>query len=91
MKRITGVIVALALLLPSTAFAAGSSSCQGYNVAAACNAATAQRGTGSGNGDGPAAASSLPFTGLDAVLLAAGGATLLGAGLVVRVLSRRLD
>jgi hypothetical protein len=33
----------------------------------------------------------LPFTGLDVVLLAAGGGTLLGAGFVVRRLSRRLD
>jgi hypothetical protein len=32
--------------------------------------------------------STLPFTGLDVVLLAAGGGTLLGAGLLVRRLSR---
>ncbi|HKO27868.1 MAG TPA: hypothetical protein VJU80_10455 [Solirubrobacteraceae bacterium] len=33
----------------------------------------------------------LPFTGLDVVLLVAGGGTLLAAGFVVRKLSRRLD
>ena len=36
-------------------------------------------------------ASTLPFTGLDVVLLVAGGGTLLGAGFVVRRLSRTLD
>jgi hypothetical protein len=33
----------------------------------------------------------LPFTGLDVVLLVAGGGTLLAAGFVVRRLSRRLN
>jgi hypothetical protein len=36
-------------------------------------------------------AGTLPFTGLDVVLLVAGGGTLLAAGFVVRRLSRRLD
>ena len=36
-------------------------------------------------------AGTLPFTGLDVVLLVAGGGTLLAAGFVVRRLSRRLN
>ncbi|MBV9801798.1 MAG: hypothetical protein JO130_01345 [Solirubrobacterales bacterium] len=36
-------------------------------------------------------AGTLPFTGLDVVLLVAGGGTLLGAGFVVRRLSRNLN
>jgi hypothetical protein len=53
---------------------------------------TANKDKDGGTGNTAAtAASTLPFTGLDAILLAAGGATLLGAGAVVRVLSRRMD
>jgi hypothetical protein len=49
----------------------------------------------SGNATTPAtnasSAGTLPFTGLDVVLLVVGGGTLLAAGFVVRRLSRRLN
>jgi hypothetical protein len=84
MKRISALVgvlgvLALALLAPTAAMAAGSSSCQAYNN---CAPTTVTTGTSSGT---------LPFTGLDVVLLVAGGGTLLAAGFVVRRLSRRLD
>jgi hypothetical protein len=37
------------------------------------------------------ASASLPFTGIDLVLLLGGGSVLLGTGLVVRYLSRRTN
>jgi hypothetical protein len=73
------------MLLPSAAFAS-SSTCQNYNPQdCSIQSNTAARTTAST----PASTSqgTLPFTGLDVVLLAAGGATLLGAGLCVRRLS----
>ena len=83
MKRISalvGVLVVLAFV-PAAAMAS-SSTCQAYNeqtcVPVTTTATTSSAGT-------------LPFTGLDVVLLVAGGATLLGAGFVVRRLSRRLN
>jgi hypothetical protein len=39
----------------------------------------------------PTQSGTLPFTGLDVVLLVVGGGMLLGAGFVVRRVSRRLD
>jgi hypothetical protein len=67
--------------------AAGSATCQAYNPQTCTPASVTQtRGpTNSVNG------STLPFTGLDVVLLVVGGGTLLGAGFVVRRASRRLD
>lgn len=84
MKSIVAVIVGIALMVPATAFAQSSSSCGSYNTPPLCNINIARH-------HGPTSAGSLPFTGLDVVLLAAGGATLLGAGLVVRTLSRRFE
>ena len=82
MKRISalvGVLAVLALALSApAAMAAGSSSCQAYNNCVPTTVTTTSSGT-------------LPFTGLDVVLLVAGGGTLLAAGFVVRRLSRRLD
>lgn len=78
MKRFALLVTVLALAMaPSAAFAA-SSSCEAYNVAETCNSIEPSKGT-------------LPFTGLDVALLVAGGGALLGAGVVVRRLSRRLD
>ena len=83
MRRITllGAIL-IALALPASAFAQGNSTCQAYNpqLCSSVSSTTSTTSTGS-----------LPFTGLDAVLLVAGGGTLLAAGFVVRRLSRRLD
>jgi hypothetical protein len=99
MKRIATLIAALAVLLPSTAIAAGSSTCQSYNPqlcqvagnsASRTTTTTPPITTTTGNTTTGTTtnASTLPFTGLDVVFLAAGGGTLLGAGLVVRRLSR---
>ncbi len=82
MKRIAIFLVCLGLLLVPTVALAQSSTCQSYNPQT-CQVTTTTPSTLS-------SASTLPFTGLDVVLLAAGGAMLLGAGLVVRRLSRRL-
>lgn len=85
MRRIATLVVAVALLLPGTALllpasaaASGSSTCQAYNPQFCPPTPTPPSGQ-------------LPFTGLDVVLLLAGGGTLLAAGFVVRRLSRRLD
>jgi hypothetical protein len=85
MKFIVTLIVGLALMLPGSALAA-SSTCQSYNpqlCSVDSNSATATTTT--------TAQSTLPFTGLDVVLLAVGGGSLLGAGLVVRRLSRNTN
>lgn len=104
MKRIATIIVGLALLLPSTALAASSSTCQSYsqkvcNVSAvtqtngptgASTAATAASNTTTPTSTSTSS-SSLPFTGLDVGLLVVGGALLLGTGMFVRRASRRLS
>lgn len=85
MKRITMVIIGLALLFPAAALASGGSTCQSYNpqlCSVASNSAAQNTPSTS------TSSSTLPFTGLDVVLLAAGGGMLLGAGVVVRRLSR---
>jgi hypothetical protein len=82
MKRIATLLVGISLMLaPSAALASSSSTCQAYNPQLCSNVSAASTST----------SGTLPFTGLDVVLLAAGGGTLVGAGLVVRRLSRRLD
>jgi hypothetical protein len=85
MKRIATLLVGLALIVaivaPSSAFAQ-SSQCQAYNP---------QLCTVSDQNDGTTSSGTLPFTGLDVALLAVGGGGLLGIGLVVRGLSRRIN
>jgi hypothetical protein len=68
---------------PAAAMAAGSSTCQGYGQQTCAPVTTTTATTSS--------AGTLPFTGLDVALLVAGGVTLLGAGFVIRRLSRRLN
>ncbi len=84
------MIIGATLILPGTALASGSSSCQSYSQQACIAVGPAGSGTtGSGNTSpqaGPVAGT-LPFTGLDIGLLLAGGGTLLGAGFLVRRLS----
>jgi hypothetical protein len=80
MKRIVTLAVALALMVPGTAFAQSSSTCQAYSPQTCISVTTHQTTSGT-----------LPFTGLDVALLALGGGTLLGAGFVVRRVSRRLN
>jgi hypothetical protein len=91
MKRIATIIIGLALMLPGTALAS-SSTCQSYNPQL-CSVASndASQTTTTSTTPGATSASTLPFTGLDVVLLAAGGGMLLGAGLVVRRLSRHVS
>lgn len=89
MKRIVALIVGVALTVPSVAFANGGSTCQSYNPQL-CSSVSSNNGHGASGSTG-ASASTLPFTGLDVGLLAAGGGALLGAGLVVRRLSRDLQ
>jgi hypothetical protein len=84
MKLIVTLIVGVALMLPGSALAA-SSTCQSYSpqlCSVDSNAATTTTTTTT------TTQSTLPFTGLDVVLLAAGGSSLLGAGLVVRRMTR---
>jgi hypothetical protein len=84
MRRIATLIVALSLLAaPASALASSSSTCQAYNNET-CGPAQITRTT-------PTSSGQLPFTGLDVVLLVVGGGTLLGAGFVVRRLSRRVS
>jgi hypothetical protein len=81
MKRILVLAIAIALMIPAAAMAAGGSTCQSYNpqLCSVSSNTNAKQAT---------TASTLPFTGLDVILLAAGGGALLSAGLVVRRISR---
>jgi hypothetical protein len=92
----------VALMAPAAALAAGSSTCQGYHPQQPCTHTvgttpppTAPTTVGTTVGTSPTTATTssgtLPFTGLDIVLLVAGGGVLLAGGFVVRRLSRRLD
>jgi hypothetical protein len=83
MKRIAILAAGAALMAPGSAVAASSSTCQAYNPQLCV--------VSSGTSAGTSSSGTLPFTGLDVALLAAGGGTLVGAGFVVRRASRRLD
>jgi hypothetical protein len=75
MKRTIALLALLfALAAPATSLANGGSSCQTYNPQL-CGSVTDVKAT-------------LPFTGINVGLLALGGVTLLGAGLMVRRLAR---
>lgn len=91
MKRIAllvGVLGLLALVGPTAAFAS-SSTCQAYSPQLCSSVGSGS--TSNGSGTTANSAGTLPFTGLDVVLLIAGGGSLLAAGFVVRRLSRRLN
>jgi hypothetical protein len=79
MKRIAILATAIVLVLPGSALAASDSTCQAYNPQT-CFVSHESAASTSGT---------LPFTGMDIVLLAAGGGTLLCGGLIFRRLSRR--
>lgn len=87
MKHIAALVLTIALLVPATALAKSSSTCQAYTPQT-CNALSttqheaATTATNSG---------SLPFTGLDIVLLLVGAGTLIGTGLVFRAFTRRVN
>ena len=100
-KSLLAIVVAFVLAIPSLAIAAGSSSCQAYSQNCSSNTTTSTASTTStqaattqatttpsSTAATTASQSTLPFTGLDVVALLAGGSVLLGAGLVVRRLSR---
>jgi hypothetical protein len=95
MKYIATLAAGMALAVPSSALAQSGSTCQAYNPQLCSVTAQTGNGTDSATASQTGAATTstgtLPFTGLDAILLAAGGGTLAGAGLVVRRLSRRID
>jgi hypothetical protein len=90
MKRFVTLLVVGAALLVPTAALANSSTCQAYNQQM-CSIHNSSAGATNTTATTATSQSTLPFTGLDVVLLAAGGGSLLGAGLVVRRLSRRLN
>ncbi|HUA45078.1 MAG TPA: hypothetical protein VMA77_07615 [Solirubrobacteraceae bacterium] len=93
MKRIAtlvGIVLALSVI-PGTAMAAGNSTCQAYSPQLCSSVGSSNTSSGSGTGTNASSTGTLPFTGLDVVLLVAGGGTLLAAGFVVRRLSRRLN
>jgi cell division protein FtsW (lipid II flippase) len=83
MKRIVILVVAIGLLMVPSAALAQSSTCQAYNPQT-CESSSETTTTTTESG-------TLPFTGLDVALLAVGGGALLGAGFVVRRLSRRTE
>jgi hypothetical protein len=90
MKRIAalvGVLGMLALAIPSLALAS-SSTCQAYGSQTCSSVGNGNVSTGTTSA---ASSGTLPFTGLDVVLLVAGGGTLLAAGFLVRRLSRRFN
>jgi len=99
MKRIATISAVLALLaIPSSALAQSSSTCQAYSNQT-CSVSAISQGQGptgstlpvSSTTTSTTSAGSLPFTGLDLGLLVIGGASLLGAGVFARRLSRRLN
>ena len=101
MKRLLTVVVTASLAAPGGALAQGSNGCSSQNQTYGsqdCQVISNNNSRTTGNQNTTASrtvsatsASTLPFTGLDVGLLAAGGGTLLGAGLFVRRLSRTTE
>jgi hypothetical protein len=88
MKRISALVGVLFVLMAPSAALAQSSTCQQYQ-SQICSEVTTT--TGSTPDATSNTAGTLPFTGLDIVLLLVGGGALLSAGFVVRRVSRRLN
>jgi hypothetical protein len=98
MKTIASAIAAFVLVLALATTAYGQTSIDGYNDSGGqIQNQVDQGGTGGSSGSDPVSATpsataddggSLPFTGLDAALLAAGGGVLLAAGIGMRRLTR---
>ena len=86
MKRIATLVVAIALMAIPASALGSSSTCMAYNpetgTSQPSNSSNCEPGTNTGQ---------LPFTGLDVVLLVVGGGALLGAGFVIRRVSRNLS
>jgi hypothetical protein len=82
------LVLTIAWAIPATAVAEDSSTCQAYNPQT-CNVSSIHGNAGSSTA--AASSGSLPFTGLDTVLLVIGGGTLIGAGLVVRAVTHRME
>ena len=89
-KIVASAIAALALLVPTSAFAA-ESSVQGYSSSQAQLEGSSSQDPPSQGGGGGDESSSLPFTGLDLGLMAVGGLALAGMGFGMRRLTRRPD
>lgn len=103
MKSITVVAACIVLMAPQSAHAVNSV-CNAYNpqtciVAPKGDASRpGQRGPGQRGpvrqrraGRSPVLSSTLPFTGLDIILIVLAGGTIICVGLLVRRLSRRSD
>lgn len=84
MKRIAILVASIALMAPGSALASSSSMCQAYNPQTCLVS-----GSSGAAADSPSG--TLPFTGLDVVLVVVGGCTLVLAGFAVRRVSRRLN
>jgi hypothetical protein len=84
MRLIAALVLVIALIAPATALATGGSTCQAYSPQT-CNVLSTNGTTGATN------SASLPFTGFDVALVLIGGGTLIGTGLVVRALTRRVN
>ena len=98
MKRLLTLIIGLtlALSLLGGTVASASSTCQAYNTQTCQNGTSTTVTTTPTDSETPTAtatatSSTLPFTGLDIGVLLVGGVALLGAGLVVRRISRRIN
>ena len=79
MKRLIALLAVLAvLILPAGALASGGSNCQAYNPQL-CGAVSGSKDASSGKP---------PFTGINVTFVVLSGASLLGAGLMVRRLAR---
>jgi hypothetical protein len=86
MKRIACLLVGIVMMLSIPSVALANSSCSSYNPQSCQNTTVTTTPSTTA-----AVTQSLPFTGLDVALLLAGGAVLLGAGLVVRRASSRIQ